>query len=147
MEWVLLALIVFGITFVLPIASWVSIQGLKRRIGDLEQTIADQEHSIELLKKRSASAEASARQAAAAADAPARQAPEPSPAVARDRPSPPVVSAPVSEKPAALPTPLPPPPPTPATPATPVTAPVENPWPERSASADASTRQPASADA
>ena len=36
--WVLIALFVFGITFILPIASWISIQRLRSRVGDLEST-------------------------------------------------------------------------------------------------------------
>jgi uncharacterized membrane protein len=137
MEWVLLALIVFGITFVLPIASWVSIQSLRRRIADLERTVEDQARSLELLKKRPTAAEPAAAAAATPRPAPASPPaspprPSPPPAPAPHLPPPPPV--PVTSSTPAAPTErpwpdLPPPPPKPPAPAKPAV--VENPWPER----------------
>jgi len=126
MEWVFLALIVFGIMFVLPIASWVSIQTLRHRIRDLEVTIEDHERSLELLKRKPAFADASARQAPVA-DASARQAPA-ADASARQAPV-----ADASARPVAPPPPAPPAPAKPVappTPAAPAAAPVERPWPD-----------------
>jgi hypothetical protein len=111
MLWVLLALTVFVITFVLPIASWVSLQGLRRRVRDLERTVEDQSHTIELLNQRPAAAD------------PAR-APAPSP------PPPAVPARPVT------PPAVTPPAPTPAAPPRPAV--VESPRPELARPAAAS---------
>jgi hypothetical protein len=124
MLWLLVALFVFGVTFILPIASWVSIQGLRRRVHDLEETIEDQARSIELLKRRPPASEP------AAVAAPPRPTPPPVPAPAA-RPAPPPMAAtapPAAAPPAATPapataTPL-------AAPAAPTVESIERPWPD-----------------
>src|SRR5581483_9400178 len=102
MLWVLFALTVFVVTFVLPIASWISIQALRRRIADLELTIADQGRSIDLLLKRTPQAPPRAdaapatppRRETAAAAAPGPHVAEPSVPVSPRPAAPPPISAP-----------------------------------------------------
>jgi len=120
MFWVLIALIVFGITFVLPLASWMSIQRLRRRVSDLEQTVENQSRTIELWKNASAPRPATE---------PVSLPPVPPPAAA-----PPVT--PAIERP----WPDLPPPPKPAAPPRPPA--VENPWPELTRPAAASASEP-----
>src|SRR5436190_10988546 len=93
--WVLFALLGIGIPFILPIASWISIRHLRRRVTDLEQTIEDQARSIELLKRLSRPAPA------AAAPTPSVAPPAASPATSDAAPAPPVstTSAPATAPP------------------------------------------------
>jgi uncharacterized membrane protein len=120
MLWVLLALTVFVITIVLPIASWISIQTLRRRLAELEHALEDQARTIELLKRRPPAAPSEPR-----APAPASAAPAAPPAAAPvDRPWP------------DLPAPSPKPAPTPPRPV------VESPWPELKRPAAASAAEP-----
>jgi uncharacterized membrane protein len=166
MFWVLLALAVFGITFVLPIAAWISIQGLRRRVGELEITVADQDRSIELLKKRPPRSEPAAIVPSAPPSPAPSTAPPPRPAPSplaatppRATPSlatPPVAAPPVPGPPVATPPPAAAAPPAtpierpwpdlPAKPPAPAPSPqplvVENPWPERTRPAAASVTVP-----
>lgn len=144
MQWLLVALFVFGVTFVLPIASWISIRGLRRRVSDLELTVEDQARSIDLLKKRPSPAPLArpvpppvAAEPAAAVEPPVRPIERPWP----DLPSA-SASATASARQAASTEPpagqaapqVSAPPPQPAA--------VENPWPERSQPAAASIATP-----
>src|SRR4051794_32763563 len=100
--WVLIALIVFGITFILPIASWLSIQRLRGRVSDLESLTEDQARSIELLKRLprpAAPVAATAAPAAATATpaAPLRATPTP-PAPPSATATPPPAATPVIPK-------------------------------------------------
>ena len=144
MEFLVPALLLLGIPFVLPIALWVALYRTRTRIAQIEQTLTEQQAAVRLLtalleQRADAPAARGATEpapgAASRAAAPAGSAPSgvpppqpaaplaipPSPAVTGAPPAP--VERPFPERP---PRPVPPPPP--ARP-----APVERPFPEREA--------------
>ena len=123
----ILALFTLAVTYVLPIASWVSARRTRRRVSDLQAALAEQQLALERISKRLVELDMRERAAAAVTEAPsAAPGVPPAPVVKPPVVTPPVLPAPsVAQPPVATPPAATPPPA--AAPPAPI---VQRPWPD-----------------